>query len=84
MSFPSPKIIPRVYLSPKRKLQPKRKRLNLQHSPIKIRSPNRSKTVVTHRESFRKNPSVNPITKRNIQIGGATYNKLVKMYGQPY
>ena len=35
------------------------------------------------RNKFYNNPSINPITNRSIIIGGSTYNKLVKQFGDP-
>lgn len=113
-SLGSPKIIPRIHLSPKikqrvrnqhfktfshvspKKFSPKRKNRN--RSPVKIvkdpfptggsvnraKSPTRSKLFLTQREKFRTKPTVNPVTNRNIKIDGDTYNKLVKIYGNPY
>ena len=52
--------------------------------PVRVKSPNRTKTFITQRESFRSKPTVNPVTNRNIKTGGDTYNKLVKLYGKPY
>jgi len=35
-------------------------------------------------EAFHRNPTINPRTGRQIKIGGATYNALVKECGSPY
>lgn len=85
----SPKIIPRVRLSPKIKFRSKSP--GLKKSPRKIpmspkKSPqrNRSKAFLEAKEKFRSNPTVNPITNRTIKINGDTYKKLVKLYGKPY
>ncbi len=107
-SIGSPKIIPRVHLSPKikqrvrnqrtfspkqalKKFSPKRKmvkRMSPKKSPQKIinklKSPSRTKLFISQRESFRKKPTVNPVTNRTIKIDGDTYHKLVKIYGKPY
>lgn len=115
----SPKIMPRVHLSPKikqrarnpqfKKASPiktkivkvtKRKirspmrtspmraspmRAKITNAvPVRVKSPNRSKAFLTQKEKFKLKPTVNPVTNRNIKIGGDTYNKLVKLYGNPY
>ena len=112
----SPKIIPRVHVSPKiklsrnkkfspivnrksnkfspKRLSPKRaspKRIQPKKSPRKAMknggdrfSSPRTKLFRTHRESFRNKPTVNPVTNRTIKINGDTYQKLVKLYGNPY
>jgi len=99
----SPKIIPRVKLSPKikqisnspkktpkkisRKITKTPKKIGLRKSPRKITSPyqkSRSKVFLENKEKFRKTPSINPITNRQIKKDGETYKKLVKLYGKPY
>jgi hypothetical protein len=59
----------------------------IRKSPKKITSPyqrSKSKAFLENKEKFRQNPSVNPITNRQIKENGETYNKLVKLYGKPY
>lgn len=69
----SPKKIPRVQLSPK-----VRQKLN---SPFYNR---KMPLFNENAEAFKRNPSINPITKREIKINKSTYKKLVKLYGEPY
>ena len=109
MSYTSPKIIPRVHLSPKtlKKISPTKRgklsspnksrmiarinRVSPKRSPVKkykssikrIKSP-RTKLFLTQKESFRKKPTINPQTGRTIKKNGDVYNKLVKLYGEPY
>lgn len=88
------RIIPRVHLSPKikQKTQSPRKIVKKRKSPIKRlvspkKSPyqkSRSKVFLAQRESFRKNPTINPVSNRQIKVNGDTYKKLVKLYGKPY
>lgn len=126
-SIGSPKIIPRVHLSPKIKQRVRnpqfkkqspvkgsmiRKNLLMRNSPLRtspgrytmlnraspakgsiklspkksmrVKSPIRTKAFIQQREKFRNKPTVNPNTNRTIKIGGDTYNKLTKLYGNPY
>ncbi len=69
----SPKKIPIIHLSPK-----VRQKLN---SPYYNR---RGPLFINNAESFKNNPTINPITKRTIKIGGNTYKRLVKLFGEPY
>jgi hypothetical protein len=104
----SPKIIPRVKLSPKIKYRkqpiPKvvnpiksvnkvksvnkfKKAVGVRKSPRKITSPyqkSRSKVFLANKESFRTNPTINPVTNRQIKANGDVYKKLIKLYGNPY
>jgi len=90
------RTIPRVHLSPKIKNLTRnnvkktkspfkniRRKSPIRKSPIR-KSPRRSKVFILNRESFRTNPTVNPITNRQIKENGDTYKKLVKLYGKPY
>ena len=92
------RIIPRVHLSPKIKQKTQsprpsgikkrgRKSPKKLVSPKRITSPyqkSRSKVFLAQRESFRKNPTINPVSNRQIKVNGDVYKKLVKLYGKPY
>ncbi len=89
----SPKIIPRVRLSPKIKFRskspglkksPRKIQMGPKKSPKKSPQRNRSKAFLEAKEKFRSNPTINPSTNRTIKINGDTYKKLVKLYGKPY
>jgi len=50
----------------------------------KLASPGSSKQVsIPDREKFLKNPDINPETGNKIKIGGPTYKKLTKKFGEP-
>lgn len=51
--------------------------------PKKIVEEESEETKEIRRKRFLENPAVNPRSGRAIEIGGVTYNILVKAYGEP-
>ncbi|HSW76880.1 MAG TPA: hypothetical protein VLG50_07530 [Candidatus Saccharimonadales bacterium] len=80
MSLQSPKLIPRVHLSPKLKSLPIKKVTHVSPS----RHHYKNNPFLIKKEQFRQNPDINPISGRSIKKGSKTYLKLVHLYGEPY
>jgi hypothetical protein len=84
----SPKIIPKVQLSPqiKQKIAENQKisKIKQINKKPKVKSPNkRTKLYRLNKQKFIHNPGVNPETNRKIKQGGRTYKNLVSFYGTP-
>jgi len=91
---PSPKVIPRVRLSPSVKqrpiVPPETVKLIQVIPPIIMKpapaapSPRHKSTFLINKKKFRNNPDINPISGRSIKRGGYRYKQLVTVYGEPY